>query len=70
MIKKLALSAFVCITVFKGQSQFTKILDFNNTGNGLIPKGDLISDGTFLYGMTYAGGPLGNGLIFKIKPIS
>ncbi len=43
------------------------ILNFNDT-NGANPHGSLISDGTYLYGMTESGGTLGNGVIFKIKP--
>lgn len=65
-------------TVFKIKPDgtgYTKILDFTGT-NGRMPKySSLISDGTFLYGMTYAGGigsciggPGGCGVIFKIKP--
>ena len=60
------------------QAQFTKLIDFTETNaanipiNGSNPQGSLISDGTFLYGMTVNGGdPLGNpaytGNIFKIK---
>src|SRR6185295_8272588 len=30
--------------------------------------GDLVSDGTFLYGMTETGGSAGLGVIFKVKP--
>ena len=36
--------------------------------NGKYPNGDLISDGTFLYGMTTQGGINDMGTIFKIKP--
>ncbi|MHB8260973.1 MAG: choice-of-anchor tandem repeat GloVer-containing protein [Bacteroidia bacterium] len=53
-------------------AQYTKLLDFNSTANGATPYGNLISDGTFLYGMTSAGGTSTNcaggcGNIFKIK---
>jgi len=53
-------------------SEFNKILDFSGKANGASPQGSLISDGTFLYGMTNNGGngtgTNGNGTIFKIKP--
>ena len=49
-------------------AQFTKLLDFAGATNGSNPNGSLISDGTFLYGMTYAGGTNDMGVIFKIKP--
>lgn len=46
---------------------YTKFLDFDNANNGSGAIGTLISDGTFLYGMTIAGGMNSNGVIFKIK---
>ncbi len=47
---------------------FSKLIDFNGT-SGYFPNfGSLISDGTFLYGMTMDGGSIGEGNIFKIKP--
>ena len=49
-------------------AQFTKLLDFDGAGNGSRPSHDLISDGTFLYGTTDAGGTSNFGTIFKIKP--
>ncbi len=56
-------------TIFKIKpdgTTYTKLLDFNGT-NGANPFGSLISDGIFLYGMTYDGGMNGYGTIFKIK---
>ncbi|MFA4852153.1 MAG: choice-of-anchor tandem repeat GloVer-containing protein [Bacteroidales bacterium] len=47
---------------------YAKLLDFSGTANGSFPWGSLISDGTFLYGMTSYGGSNGVGVIFKIKP--
>jgi uncharacterized repeat protein (TIGR03803 family) len=58
-------------TVFKIKpdgSGFTKLLDFAGTTNGSNPYGNLISDGTFLYGMTVNGGANNLGTIFKIMP--
>lgn len=58
-------------TIFKIKPDGTgyfKLLDFTGTLNGSNPFGNnLISDGTFLYGMTHSGG-IGAGTIFKIKP--
>src|ERR1035437_186592 len=65
------LLAFVCAIVglhpFGANAQYVKLLDFNGT-NGGHPLGSLITDGTFLYGMTYQGGINGDGCVFKIKP--
>ena len=58
-------------TIFKIKPDgtgYVKLLDFSGTANGSNPHGDLISDGTFLYGMTAEGGPNSFGVIFKIKP--
>jgi len=58
-------------TVFKIKpdgSGFAKLLDFAGTTNGSNPYGNLISDGTFLYGMTVNGGANNLGTIFKIMP--
>ena len=43
----------------------TMLLDFAGA-NGSNPMGSLISDGTFLYGMTSLSGTPGYGSIFKI----
>lgn len=58
-------------TVFKIKTDgtsYTKLKDFTGTVNGSSPKGSLVFDGTFLYGITSAGGAWGQGDIFKIKP--
>ena len=57
-------------TVFKMKpdgSGFEKLLNFTGA-NGRFPEGSLISDGTFLYGMTEMGGKYDGGTVFKIKP--
>jgi uncharacterized repeat protein (TIGR03803 family) len=57
-------------TIFKIKPDGTgylKLLDFSGTANGSNPRGSLISDGTFLYGMTEQGGVNIIGTIFKIK---
>ena len=56
-------------TIFKimpDGSGYQKLLDFESTTNGKYPNGSLITDGTFLYGMTYMGGTSNNGTLFKI----
>jgi uncharacterized repeat protein (TIGR03803 family) len=56
-------------TIFKIKfdgSGYTKLLDFDGPGNGSYPSGNLISDGTFLYGMASRGGEFDAGTIFKI----
>jgi uncharacterized repeat protein (TIGR03803 family) len=67
MYKKLVciLIAGLCLNA-KAQL-YTNLLNFNDT-NGRSPYGSLISDGTYLYGMTSQGGTNGDGIIFKIKP--
>jgi uncharacterized repeat protein (TIGR03803 family) len=65
-------------TIFKIKPDgtgYVKLLDFDGTAKGSRPKGSLYYDGTFLYGMTSAGGinntsafGTGIGTIFKIKP--
>lgn len=56
-------------TIFKIKkdgSGFTKLLDFDGTNNGRLPRGSLISDGTYLYGTTGYNGT-NQGSVFKIK---
>src|ERR1039458_86243 len=48
-------------------AQYTKLFNFNDT-LGNQPRGSLVSDGTYLYGMTQYGGTGGGGVLFKIKP--
>ncbi|MBK7668657.1 MAG: T9SS type A sorting domain-containing protein [Sphingobacteriaceae bacterium] len=58
-------------TLFKIKTDgtgYVKLKDFTGTLNGSTPKGTLIYDGTFLYGITSLGGAWGQGDIFKIKP--
>lgn len=58
-------------TIFKIMTDgtgYTKLLDFAGTSNGASPFGGLISDGTFLYGLTRSGGLNGAGTAFKIMP--
>ncbi len=58
-------------TIFKVKpdgTEYSKLLDFAGATNGSGPFGSLISDGIFLYGMTYSGGTSNVGTIFKIMP--
>lgn len=58
-------------TIFKIKPDgtgYVKLLDFSGTANGSNPWGSLISDGTFLYGMTFGGGSSSMGTVFKIVP--
>lgn len=57
-------------TVFKimhDGTGFVKLVDFNGVTNGNSPRGSLISDGTFLYGMTKQGGINDMGVVFKYQ---
>jgi uncharacterized repeat protein (TIGR03803 family) len=49
-------------------AQFTTILNFEGTTNGSTPYGSLLSEGSFLFGMTLSGGTDDFGSIFKIMP--
>lgn len=58
-------------TIFKIRPDgtgYTKLLDFSSSTTGGRPTGDLISDGTYLYGTTCQAGAYGGGNIFRIKP--
>ena len=58
-------------TIFKIKpdgTAYLKLFDFVDTATGMGPQGSLISDGLFLYGMTFGGGANGYGTIFKIMP--
>ena len=48
-------------------SDFTNIFSFDGPTSGTGPYGALISDGTFLFGMTTYGGLLNQGTAFKVK---
>jgi uncharacterized repeat protein (TIGR03803 family) len=48
-------------------TMFSKLFDFDGTNGGYPYSGHLISDGTYLYGMTSYGGMNYGGLLFKIK---
>jgi uncharacterized repeat protein (TIGR03803 family) len=68
MKKSLLIWLFFSTTCFFANAQFTKLYDFAGVANGSFPLGDLISDGTFLYGTTASGGVNNAGTVFKIMP--
>jgi uncharacterized repeat protein (TIGR03803 family) len=47
---------------------YTKLHEFTGVPDGREPRGYLVSDGVFLYGMTYMGGTNNIGSIYRIKP--
>ena len=49
-------------------TNFDVLLNMGGGTTGRYPEGPLISDGTFLYGLTPAGGTSNLGTIFKIMP--
>ena len=58
-------------TIFKIKpdgSCYVKLFDFVGASNGYYPMGSLITDSTFLYGMTYMGGANNDGTVFEIRP--
>jgi uncharacterized repeat protein (TIGR03803 family) len=46
-------------------SKYSRLINFNGSGNGGDPIGDLIFAGHALFGMTHEGGSYDNGVIFK-----
>ena len=66
---KKIITLFAFLFYLNINAQYTKLADFGSSAiNGSLPTGSLISDGTFLYGMTWQGGTSGVGNIFKILP--
>jgi uncharacterized repeat protein (TIGR03803 family) len=57
---------FLCTQL--AQAQFTKLYDFVDENDLKYPKGEPVTDGTWLYGLTTGGGTGGLGCVFKIKP--
>jgi len=58
-------------TIFKimpDGSNFSTTLDLSGSATGSFPYGALISDGTYLYGMTHDGGTNDSGVVFRILP--
>ena len=57
-------------TIFKIKmdgSSYSTLLEFSGAANGKSPWSSLITDGSYLYGMTYYGGINDKGAVFKIK---
>ncbi len=51
-------------------TEYVKLFDFDGVSNGKYPQGSLISDGSFLYGMTSQGGAYDDGVLFKYSLVS
>ncbi|MBI5538872.1 MAG: T9SS type A sorting domain-containing protein [Bacteroidia bacterium] len=67
-MKKNYLILIIILTSFlTANAQYTKLFDFEGSASGCNPEGTLISDGTYLYGMTSTGGTNNFGTIYKIK---
>ena len=66
MKKRIAVLIILITSIINCSAQYTKLIDFGDTTYANHPHGNLISDGTFLYGMTAEGG-IGYGMIFRIK---
>ncbi len=67
LITIIAINIVLVTIISKAQTSNLHLIDFSGT-NGSYPRGSLISDGTYLYGMTSAGGANSNyGTLFKVK---
>ena len=66
---RLTWAAFAALmfTAAPAQAQFTKLFDFDEATTGRLPKGALVSDGTWLYSTAWAGGTNNCGTIVRIK---
>ncbi len=47
-------------------AQYTNLLTFSGTNNGATPWGTLVLSGNVLYGMTFEGGTVNDGVVFSI----
>jgi len=57
-----------CIfTINTDGSGYTNLLDFDGTTHGSYPQGSLTLSGDVLFGMTFSGGSLSRGCVFKIN---
>ena len=68
MMKKLKLFILAVLISNTVYSQYSKLQNFAAKIKVDYPYGDLLFDGTFLYGMSSVGGADGLGLIFRVKP--
>lgn len=68
-MKKIILLLSILFSVLgKQYAQCIPLYHFSGNPDGGYEIGQLITDSTFLYGMTYGGGPDGIGTIFRIMP--
>lgn len=61
-----SLGCGVIFRIKQDGTQFSKLLEFDGPSYGSDPIGSLISDGSFLYGLTSFGGANNMGAVFKI----
>jgi uncharacterized repeat protein (TIGR03803 family) len=61
------LTSIIALGALQCSAQYTKLVDFIGMPNGEYPYGDLIHDGTHLYGMTRTGGQENMGNIFRVR---
>lgn len=66
-MRHILLLAICLLAATASSAQYTRLVDFIGNPNGEYPYGDLIHDGTHLYGMTRTGGQENMGNIFRVK---
>lgn len=60
----------VIFSIANDGSEFTKISEFQSTNNGYNPKGELIFDDVYAYGVTQDGGEFNRGVIYRIDTVT
>jgi len=63
----IVITSNISLVVNSCSAQYQKLFTFDSTALGKTPYGNLVSDGTYLYGLASAGGNAGAGVLFKIK---
>ncbi len=63
-----ALEKGLIFKVMPNGTGFGSVFNFTSASNGNGCYGTLVSDGTFLYGLTYTGGKSDAGVLFKMMP--
>ena len=57
----------IIFKINKKTNQFTRILEFNGTSRGALPKGAFIQSGNVIYGTTSIGGSNDKGIVYKVN---
>lgn len=65
-LERFSLLLLILLSIESSFGQYTTLINFAGATNGKTPRGSLISDGTYLYGMTQLGGVNNMGTIFKV----